>query len=140
MAVNFFPQIKINSRYLTSNEADGGTPYIAAVRGLDALAIDGAIQVIKALNGTSYLQVTEDQLGKPITIEFPNLLSGDYDDILTEIQAYVTSATAITVDFTGAPYGNITSLSVVPDENPVRFPGEFENGRLKNVSIHLLTN
>ena len=139
MAVAFYPQIKINSVYLTSTGADAGTRYIAVVRGLNALSTTDAIQVIKSLNGTPYLQITEDQLGKPISIEFPQMNIADYDDVVAEIQAYITSATAITLDITGGDYGDVTSLSVVPDADPVRFPGEFQNGRLQQVSFHFLT-
>lgn len=139
MSLAFYPQIKINSVYLTASGADAGTRYIAVVRGLDALSTTDSIQAIKSLNGTPYLNITENQKGKPISIEFPKILSADWDAVRDIIQAYITSSTAITLDITGGDYGDFTSVSVVPDENPVRFPGEFQNGKLLNASFHFLT-
>lgn len=138
MPVAFYPQIKINSLYLTATAANGGTPYIAIVRGLDALAVDSSIQVTKSLNGTPYIQIA-DMAGYPISIEFPNLLSADFDSIRDIIQAYITSGTSISMDITGGDYGDFTSLGVVPDENPIRFGGEFQNGRILGASFHFLT-
>jgi hypothetical protein len=138
MALSLYPQIKINSLYLTSTGANGGTPYIATVSGLDALAVTSANQVIKSLNGTPYLQITEDQLGKPISIEFPKLLTADYAAVVAEIQDAIDNTTTLSLDITDGDYGDF-SLTVVPDENPVRFPGEFQNGKLLNVAIHFLT-
>src|SRR4051794_40286269 len=113
MALSLYPQIKINSLYLTSTGANGGTPYIATVSGLDALSVTSTNQVIKSLNGTPYTQITANQLGKPVSIEFPKLLTADYTAIVVIVQAYITSGTAITLDITGGDYGSITSLSVV---------------------------
>ena len=139
MSFNLYPQIKINSLYLTQGNVNAATRYIAVVRGLDALALSGAIQTIKALNGTPYVQLTENQLGKPISIELPKLLTADFSSIKTIIQAYITSGTAISLDLTGGDYGDFTSLAVVPDENPIRYAGEFQNGKILNVSVHFIT-
>jgi hypothetical protein len=139
MAVNFFPQIKINARYLTENEADGGTKYIAYVRGLDAITPAKDVQVITALDGTPYLQTMTTLLGKPISLDFPKIETEDHDDIMVEIDAYLNSGTAITLNITGGAYGDFTNLSVKPASPPVTFPGEFENGRMLSVSYHFLT-
>lgn len=139
MPVNFYPQIKINNRFLTENEADGGTKCIAVVRGLDAITPAKDNQVIKALNGTPYSQISDTLKGKPIALEFPKIEKEDHEDIMVEINAYLNSGTAITLNITGGTYGEFTNLSVVPGEPPVRFPGEFENGRLLNVSYNFLT-
>ena len=139
MPVNFFHQIKINNRFLTENEADGGTKYIAYVRGLDALVPAKDNQVIKALDGTPYTQTATTLKGKPIVLDFPKIETEDHDDIMVEINAYLNSSTAITLNITGGAYGNFTSLSVVPDSPPVRFSVEFQNGKILNVSYHFLT-
>ncbi len=130
--------IQINSLYLTDNQSAGGVKYISVVRGLDQLAVTASIQVIKSLSGKPHLNSTA-LLGKPISIELENILETDHDAVVDIIQAYIDDATAITLSFTGAPYGDFSNISVVPDENPVRFSGEFENGRIRKVSYHFLS-
>ena len=135
----FWNLVQINSFYLTDTGLVGGSKYQTEVSGLDQLALTDSVQVIKALSGKPYLQVSNTLVGKPISISLENILETAHDSIVAIIQAYITSGTAITLHFTLAPYGSFTSISVVPDENPVRFSGQFENLRIKNVSYHFLT-
>jgi hypothetical protein len=135
----FWNLVQINSFYLTDTGGSGGSKYQARVEGLDQLALTDSIQVSKSLSGKPYLQGNDTLVGKPISISLDNILETAHDSIVAIIQAYITSGTAITLNFTLAPYGSFSSVSVVPDENPVRFSGEFENLRIKDVSYHFLT-
>ena len=130
--------VQINSVYLSKDGLITGIPCKTEIGGLDQLATTESVQVIKALSGKPYLQVTETQLGKPISIGFTQMEEAVYDSIVAIIQAYITSSTAITLSISNTPYGSFTSMDVVPDENPVRHQHEFQNTSLKNGSFHFL--
>jgi hypothetical protein len=130
--------VQINSVYLSKNGLVGGIPCQTEIGGLDALAVSDAIEIIKALDGTPYMQVTSPMKGKPISIGFNQMEESVYDSIVAIIQAYVTSSTAITLNITNSPYGTFTSIAVIPDVNPVRHAHEFQGTALKNGSFHFL--
>lgn len=138
MAVAFYSQIKINAVYLTASGADNGTKYISIVRGLNALALTKTAQVVKALDGTPYANISSTVKGKEISIEFPSMLKADYQNVVDEIQDSLDTPGTIALEILDGDYGDFT-LTVLPDADPVRFPGEFENGRLKNVAFHFIT-
>lgn len=138
MPVNFYPQIKVNSIYLTQSGADGGTRYIAKVTGLDGVATPKAVTTIKALSLKPYVQVLDSVKGRDIGVEFPLMNATDYAAIRDEINDAIDTNSTIALEFLGGAYGDITGVSAVPDTDPVRFPGEYENGRLKNVSFHFV--
>jgi len=117
----------------------GGNRYLATVEGVDKLSLDKGVQVIKALSGKPYLQVTDTLLGRPISITLEKVLDADHDAIVAIIQAFITSGTAITLNITDAPFPNVSNLNVVPDEEPVRYKGNYITGKLLDVSYHFLT-
>ncbi len=141
MPVNFWPLIKINNYYITSTGLVGGVPYMADLaEGIDELALDSRIQVTKALSGKPYLNIVEGNLGAEIVIkpDEGGILAADHAAIVAIVQAFITSATAINLSFSGAAYPSKTNLSVVPAEKPIRYPGKFANGRLLGSSYHFL--
>lgn len=137
MALDFYNLIQLSSQYFTDDGLNTGTRYISQVTGLHALTIDSSVQVIKTLSGKPYVQKTP-LLGKSIVISFENIYEADYSTAKTTIQTAVTNGTTIALNITDGPYGDF-NLTVVPDENPIQFSGEYENGRIKKCSLHLLT-
>lgn len=134
-----YPLVQLESIYLTKTGASNGTPCKIKVSGLEALAVTNDFQVVKALNGLPYVQVSDAQLGKPISLAFEQMEESVYDSIVTEIQAVLSgSKSELDLEITNTPYGSF-SIDVVPDVNPVRHDHEFSNTSLKNGSFHFLT-
>lgn len=142
MAIDFFYQIQLGSVYVTSTEADGGTPAIADVDGLDAFEIDDGsdpvtVQEIRALSGTVYQQVAVPIVDAPITITFPLLDADTVDDISDVIRAFVASPTPFTAAFTGTVRNFTGTAKPRWDPKPVSYSGQYQNGKLKNVVVRL---
>jgi hypothetical protein len=133
--------IQINDVYLTRDGLSSGAPCKISIDGLDKLAIDSRIGVIKALSGKPYLQAVTGVLGQLIAFKYEQMEQSVYDDIVAIIQAFVTNQTAITLNVSNSPYGTLSNVSIVPDEDPVRHPeNEFQGTSLKNGSFHFLTS
>jgi hypothetical protein len=131
--------VQIGSIYLTKDGLVSGKPCKTSVKGLDAMMITTAFQVIKALSGKPYLQLSDEQLGRPVSIEYESMDGGVFQDIVDAIQAAIDGLTTITLSVTGGAYGDFSGLTVVPDENPVRLSGDFSNTQVKSGSFHFLT-
>lgn len=135
-----YPQVQIESVYLTKTGANGGVPCKVRVEGLAALAVTNDHGVSKALSGLPYLQIVDTMLGKSIGLFLEgNMTEAVYDSIVTEIQAVLSgSKTELDLEITDSPYGSF-SLDVVPDVNPVRHNAEQTAGTVIGVSFHFLT-
>jgi hypothetical protein len=124
--------------YITSDGTSGGTEYIATVKGTDAFEnING--QDIRALSGTVYQQITDDAgdiIDAPIDITFPLLKVSDRDAILAVINAY--AGTPFTLVITGDPGTYTGTAKPAFSPKPVEYSGEFRNGKITNVTVHLL--
>lgn len=132
--------IQLGSVYFTNNGLSGGKPCKSTVTGLEKLKVGRGWQVVKTLSGKPYGQKTAALKGVPIAIQNINSLTDSVlDDIVEVIQNSIDSGTPITMNITGGAYGDFSGLSVLPDEDPVRFSGEFQNDQVKNVSFHFLT-
>lgn len=130
--------VQLGSIYFTRDGLVTGVHCKTEITGLDARALTSNVQVIRALSGKPYLQVSAQQNGLPIGIKFQQMEETVYDSIVAAIQAAITGLTTLALTITDTPYGSFT-LTVVPDANPVRHAHEFQNTSLKNASFHFLT-
>lgn len=134
-----YPLIQLEAIYLTKTGLVGGTPCKIRVEGLDQFAVTKEHQVIKALSGLPYSQVSDAMLGKPISLHYENMEEAVYDSIVAEGQAYLDGSKAeLDLEISNSAYGAF-SLDVIPDSPFVRHNAEQQGTMTKNGSFHFLT-
>ena len=135
MAVNFFNLIQFgDTLYITSTQGSGGVRYISEVSGTDVFEFDTIGNDLTALDGTVYTQAIAI-IDAPITIRFPLLETSMRDAIKAVIQNYQSNPIPFTLGLTGDP-GTYT-FTAKPAGKPLEYPGTFQNGKLKDVQVHL---
>lgn len=138
MASGKYPQVQIESIYLTKTGLNGGTPCKIVLEGFDRLATTIKHSVTTALDGTPYIQTISTNKGLPIAIRFENMTETVYDSIVAEIVNVLDGTKAyLDLEITNFTYGTF-SLDVVPDANPVRHSAEQSNDLVKNGSFHFV--
>lgn len=139
MATGKYPLIQLENIFLTKDGLVTGIPCKIRTEGFEALAVTKEHQVIKAIDGTPYLQISAAMLGKPIALYYEQMTETVYDSIVAEIQAVLDgSKTELDLEVSNFVYGTF-SIDVVPDVNPVRHSGEQIGTRTQNGSFHFVT-
>lgn len=133
-----YPLVELGSVFFTSDGLDSGVHCRVEVEGLEELALTGAVQAIKALSGKPYLQLSGDQLGKPIVLNCRQLESSVYEAVIEDIQDAIDNGTTLELNITESPFGDFP-LTVLPDERCVQHKYAFLDTRLYGVSFHFLT-
>lgn len=136
MSLPWFHTIKVGSIYLTDDGLVTGTPKITTVRGLDVLADAVVVQQIIAADGTPHQQTSQPVKGVPLVIECGDWMERDmYFDLKSIRLAAVTGSTTVTIQLLDNGHGtgdwNLTAYF-----NSIRFPGEFQSGRVKDVTLN----
>jgi hypothetical protein len=146
MALPFYYTIKVGSTFLTEDGLITGTPYVSTVKGLDAVRDAITVQQIIAIDGTPYQQTIQPTKGVPVTVEIPWCERSMLDTLTAIRLAAVTGATTTTLTLYDNGDG-MGDFSLTTYFNTIRFPGEFVNGKIKDVTLtftvsavaHLLT-
>jgi len=135
MNLPWFHTIKVNSTYLTEDGTVTGTPYVSTVSGIDAIRDALVVQQIIAIDGTPYQQVTQPVKGVPLSIFCP-WMERDMLSTLTAIRlAAVTGSTTTTVTLLDNSDGTGDYI-LTTYFNSIRYPGEFINGKVKDVTLN----
>lgn len=133
--LNWFYTIKVGSTYLTEDGLVTGSPIISTVRGLDVISDGLTTQEIIAIDGTPIQQDNHPVRGVPLTIEFPQEYRDMYFALKTIRLTARLAQTTVTVQLRDNGYGpgdfNLTTYF-----NSIRFPGEFKNERIENVTCN----
>lgn len=134
MNLPWFHTIKIGSLYLTEDETVTGTPYVSVVSGLDAVSDGLVAQQIIAIDGTPHQQTTQPVKGVLVTIRC-QWMERDMLFALKAIRlAAITSATTTTLTLLDNSHGT-GDFTLTTYFNSIRWPGEFMNGKVKDVTM-----
>lgn len=129
--------IQIGSVYLTSTGLVGGTPCKTNVSGLDALKPQYNKNVIKAIDGTPYSQITSGKKGIDLEIDIDWIAKSVFDAINTIMNTSDNDASNIAVVINGDT-GNF-SINVRPNTDYVKF-SKFSNNVLQGVKYRVVTS
>jgi hypothetical protein len=134
MALPFYYTVKVGSTFLTEDGLVTGTPYVSTVKGLDAVRDSITVQQFIAIDGTPIQQITQPVKGVPVTVEIPWCGRAMLDTLTAIRLAAVTGATTTTLTLYDNSDGT-GDFSLTTYFNTIRFPGEFVNGKIKDVTL-----
>lgn len=130
-------KIQIGTIWLTSDGTTNGIACQTRTSGLDALKPTRAAKVHRALDGTPYRQ-SKTLKGKTIEIAFPDTIKKEvFDAVFEFIDDAEIGNTSFDLSIEGDT-GNF-DLTVIPDENWLRFPGEFVDGWILGATFAFVT-
>jgi hypothetical protein len=133
-----FNTVQLGSIYFTKTGAAGGTPCKLSVAGLAALKKARAASVRRDLKNIPYRQQSNFAgKGFDIAITVETLPKTVFDSINAAISAAETNQTTLALEILGDT-GNF-ALTVIPGADPIKFAGEFINGRVKGVTYSFVT-
>lgn len=128
--------IQIGSVYLTNTGLVGGTPCKTSVIGLDGLKPQFNKNIIKAIDGTPYSQLTDGKKGLDLEITIDWLAKSVFDAINVIFDDSDDNNTQVAVVING-DFGNF-SINVITNVNYVSY-GKFSNGVLQTVKYRVVT-
>lgn len=135
MSLPWFYTIKVGSTFLTDDGLVTGTPYITTVRGIDVIRDAVVSQEIIAIDGEPWQQTAQPVKGVPLTIDFQRIDRAMYFTLDAIRLAARIAATTVTVQLFDNEDGP-GDFYLTTYFNSIRFPGDFKNGRIENISLN----
>lgn len=133
-----FNSVQINSIYVTKDGLSGGEKCKLTVSGLDLLKKSKSASVKKALDGTPHRRTVDfGGRGFDISILVETVLEDVFDAVNGEINDAIDNEDNLSLVIAGDT--GTFNLTVIPAEEPIRFPGTFINGRIKQVTYSFVT-
>jgi hypothetical protein len=138
--------IQIGSIYLTDTGLSSGTPCKTEVPTLEGLLLTKTGSVQLAIDRTPYLQIVDNsKKGELVPIICDSLMQSVYNSLIAAHQAALDNKVPIAIIITGDT--GTFNLTVYPSlgSRDGRFPqsiqpsGEFQNGRIKRVTLNYIT-
>lgn len=132
--------IQIDSIYLTSTGLSNGSPCKSSVEGLDALSLDYQGQTVIALDGTPYNQyTTNNKRGLPLKIKLSQLSETVLESLIALMDSTISGATTNLIRITGDT-GDFVLNCLPAFPQPIEFPGDFQNDRIRDVTLNYVVN
>lgn len=133
--------VAIGTIWLTSDGLDDGRPCRVSVQGLAALQTEFRTPIVLALDNTPFAQPKRVGIkGRPVSITPFRLEDDVFADLKDEISDAIENETLIRVRIDGSlgtwDLQCMPGLAEQPETPPIETEGEFELGRVWNVTFH----
>jgi hypothetical protein len=133
-----FNRVQINDLHLTKDSSAMAIPCLLSVSGLDKLKTPTKGRIVRGLDNTP-TRISADFGGRgvDIAVTVETLYKAVFDALNAEIDTACDNFSTLDLVITGDT-GDF-NLTVIPGDEPIVFPGDFINGRIKKVTYNFVT-